>query len=188
VRSGLAAGFSLAHKQVSLSRFRSVSYRGIRVFKSIPSSASEKFFVGRVLRTITPVERRARTPALPNFSFFTGGHRPMRDCLERFLVAPASCRCGSQAGSLCHQRRRARRPAPPTFHALPISQRLMSNCLRPGRSLFEASTFSPFPLFPFVFARPGFRPSSPARSSCLWTGAWGRVAASRTSPGRSCRG
>jgi len=32
---------------------------------------------------------------------------------EKSLVAPASCRCGAQAGSLCHQRRRARRPALP---------------------------------------------------------------------------
>jgi hypothetical protein len=44
VRSGLVVGFSLAPKQVSLVRFRSVSYLVIRVFTLVPSCL-EKFKV-----------------------------------------------------------------------------------------------------------------------------------------------
>jgi len=34
--------------------------------------------------------------------------RLMNNCLEKFLLAPASCRCRAQAGSLRHQRQRRR--------------------------------------------------------------------------------
>jgi len=57
----------------------------------------------------------SRTAPAEAFHNLRVGQRPMSDCSEKFLVAPASCRCGKPAGSLRHQRRRARRPAPPTF-------------------------------------------------------------------------
>jgi len=41
------------------------------------------------------------------------GHGPGDDSgSEKFLVAPASCRCGAQVENLCHQRWRGRNARP----------------------------------------------------------------------------
>ncbi len=46
------------------------------------------------------------------FSALQVDQRPINNNNKKFLVAPASCRYGAQAGSLCYQKWRAGTPAP----------------------------------------------------------------------------